>query len=279
MNKVLFHRCITNYSSFGEVTFCDTEMKFCITIFDDANKIYFDKNSSSAFSDFKCRLFSLLESKFETKYYPSGNVYYAGEVLYTKMPDGTLKMDAHGQGILYYDQPDLKIKYSGEFENGYFDGAGVFFNSSGTISLKVNNISNGIPTQKGKLVLNFKYRKETIDIDFFKVLDNMGINNNNSKIQFVMSDEFIESLTESVCNFDEITFTDLKFSEETSDEKMTKIYKLIYEIRQLQYTQRHEINEVIEYNQYFMTSLKIMFLIFGVYINFRLFIKYNVQSS
>jgi hypothetical protein len=49
-------------------------------------------------------------------------------------------------------------------------GAGVFFNAAGTISLKANNISNGIPTQKGKLEINFKTRKElTCNYLFFEV--------------------------------------------------------------------------------------------------------------
>lgn len=273
MNKVLFHRFITNYSSFGEVDFCETNMKFSVTIFDTMHKIYFDKNSSSAFSDFKSRLCSLLESRFETKHYPSGNVYYAGEVLYTKLDDGTLKMDAHGQGIVYYDQPNLKIKYSGEFENGYFDGAGVFFNADGTISLKANNISKGIPTQKGKLEINFKTKKETINIDFFTVFDEIDINDNNSKVQFVMSNDFLEILAESVCKFDDTTLEELKFNEETTEDKITKIYKLLCEIKQLQDTQQYELIEVIKNYRYNMIAVNIMLVLFVLYVNFRIFLK------
>jgi len=273
MNKVLFHRFITNYSSFGEVDFCETNMKFSVTIFDTMHKIYFDKNSSSAFSDFKSRLCSLLESRFETKHYPSGNVYYAGEVLYTKLDDGTLKMDAHGQGIAYYDEPNLKIKYSGEFENGYFDGVGVFFNSAGTISLKANNISNGIPTQKGKLEINFKTWKESVNIDFFTVFDEIDINDNNSKVQFVMSDNFLEILAESVCNFDDTTLEELKFNEETNEDKITKIYKLLCEIKLLQNIQENQLVEVINYNRYNMLGLNIMAALFAIYVNYRIFMK------
>jgi hypothetical protein len=271
MNKVLFHRFITNYSTFGEVNFCDTDLKFTITIFDTMHKIHFDKNSSSAFSDFKTKLCSLLESKFETEYYPSGNVYYAGEVLYTKKGDGALKIEAHGQGIVYYDQPGLKIKYSGEFENGFFDGVGVFFNIDGTISLKANNICNGIPTQKGKLEVNFKTRKETVNIDFFTVFDEIDINNNNSKIKFVMSDEFLEILTESVCKFDNTSLEELKFNEETSEEKITRIYKLLWEIKQQQNIQQHEFVEIIKYNRYNIIGLNIMIILFAMFINYRIF--------
>jgi len=275
MNKVLFHRFITNYSSFGVVDFCDTNMSFYITIFDSMHKLFFDKNSSSAYSDFKTRLCSLLESRFETKNYSSGNVYYAGEVLYTKLDDGTLKIDAHGQGIVYYDQPGLKIKYSGEFENGFFDGTGVFFNPEGTISLKANNISNGIPTQKGKLEINFKSRKETISIDFFTVFDDIDINDNNSKVEFIMSDEFIDTLTESVCKFDDTSLEELKFNEESNEDKINKIYKLLCEIKQLQDIQQHGFIELIKYNRLNIMALKIVALIFGFYINYRIFLGKN----
>jgi len=266
LNKVLFHQFITN--SFGKVEFNDEELKFTLTYQDTKNDIIFDKNSSSAYTEFKNNMLTLVNSRFETEYYSSGNIMYVGEVLYTN--DNRVP---NGNGIMYYDLPNHKIKYSGEFENGAFDGVGVFHDKFGIISLKANNISNGIPTQKGKLEINFKTWKESVNIDFFTVFDEIDINDNNSKVQFVMSDNFLEILAESVCNFDDTTLEELKFNEETNEDKITKIYKLLCEIKLLQNIQENQLVEVINYNRYNMLGLNIMAALFAIYVNYRIFMK------
>lgn len=218
-NKVLFHQYITN--NFGKVEFDDAELKITLTYLTKVNKIIFDKNSSSAYTEFKNEMSSLVNLKFETEFYESGNVMYVGEVLYT---DG--KRHPHGNGNMYYDLPDYRIKYSGEFEDGVFDGAGLFYDKTGIISLKVNNISNGIPTQNGKLFINFKNNNETFDIDFFDIWDEIDIFDNKSKIELVMSDEFLDKLAEHFCDFDD-DYDKLMFNEKSLDEKISQVWSLI----------------------------------------------------
>ena len=220
VNKILFHQFITN--SFGKVEFDDKELKFTLTLQDIENSIIFDKNSSCAYSKFKN--------------HKSGNVLYVGQVLYIEE-----KRIPHGNGIMYYDLPDHKVKYSGEFENGTFDGAGLFYNKTGVISLKVNNISNGIPTQKGKLYLNFKNKNETYDIDFFNIWDEIDVIDNKSKVDLVMSDEFLNTLAEYLCDFEDKTFDELMFNEKSLDDKLDQIWDILCTINDNQNTHYNEI--------------------------------------
>ena len=98
--------------------------------------------------------------KNEIEYYPSGNEWYVGEVLYKKGSDDVVNERLpNGNGTFYYDTPSHKIKYTGEFEEGLYDGSGTFYSTDGKMNVVSLNISNGIPTQKGKLNINFSKRK------------------------------------------------------------------------------------------------------------------------
>jgi hypothetical protein len=186
--------------------------------------IKFDKNSSSAFTEFKNQLSTLLNSKFETKYYPGGNVLYVGHVLHSKEDETTIKIEPNGDGVLYYDLPNHKIKYIGEFENGVPDGAGIFYDKTGKIKLTANNISNGIPTQKGKLEFCYKLHKQQINIDFFKLWDELQVCSNAEKVSLVMSDTFLDTLVTNTCEFIDTSFEEICFNEKTLDEKLFEIY-------------------------------------------------------
>ena len=229
MNQTLFHQFITN--NFGQVEFFDEIME-CILICPNNNYIIkFDKNSSSAFTEFKNQLSTLLNSKFETEFYPSGNTLYVGNVLHVKENEVLLKRQPNGFGVLYYDLPDHKMKYSGEFENGLPDGAGVFYDKTGKIKLTANNISNGVPTQKGKLEFNFKTNKQVFKIEFSKLWDDVNIND-NTKALFATSDTFLDIVVENVYKSDEMPLKELHFNEKSVDEKLVEIKKQLELIKE-----------------------------------------------
>ena len=99
-------------------------------------------------TDFKKNLLELMGTKNETIYYPNGRIWYVGEVLHVKENDSVVDRIANGNGTWYYDGLSSRIKYQGEWENGKFDGAGIFYSYDGKMSISANNISGGIPTQK-----------------------------------------------------------------------------------------------------------------------------------
>ena len=241
------HQFITN--SFGQVQFDDETLEFTLTTsFGIINRIMFDSNSSSAYTEFKKQLTSLVNTKFETEYYPSGRVYYVGEVLYV-VGEKTNERVSNRNGIVYYDLPDHKIKYSGQFENGSFDGSGVFYNKNGTITLRANNISNGIPTQKGKLEIIFKSKKEVIDIDFFDSWDNINCYDNKSKVDLVMSDHYLDDLAFSQFDFDDMTQDDVEFISKSTDEKINDIRSLLKTIQTEQELYYSELESITRSGQ------------------------------
>jgi hypothetical protein len=242
MNRILFHQFIT--SNFGEIEYSDENMECMLSCLNNDYVIKFDKNSSSAFTEFKKQLSTLFNSKFETEYYPSGNVLYTGTVLHV-MENGTIpKRQPHGHGILYYDLPDHNIKYSGEFENGIPDGAGVFYDKLGKIKLTANNISSGIPTQKGKLELFYKFNNQVVTVDFFDLWDELDIDTNANKVSLVMSDTFLVTLVKNVCDFSNMIYENVLFNEKSLDEKIISLHNLVHDLQ----------TEQIKYHEYMRNS-------------------------
>jgi len=225
-NQTLLYKFITN--NFADISYNDTNMECVLNYSDDVSVIKFDKYSSSAYTKFKNHLDTLVNSKFETEYYPSGRVLYVGEVLYVK-EDEVVKRQPNGSGIIYYDMPNHKIKYYGEFENGLPDGAGIFYDKTGNIKLKANNISKGVPVQKGKLNVSFKSKKEEVDVNFPSIFKKY-ISDSNVR-DFVMSDNFLDIVASNVCNFENITFDELCFDEKVLDDKLVEIRKLLYTLK------------------------------------------------
>ena len=250
-NLLLLSQIITN--SISELNFNDTTMEFTI----NTSKITFDKNSSSAYSQFKKLIINMINTKFETEYYPSGNIFYVGEVL-TKNGN---KRVPDGQGFMYYDSPDLKLKYSGQFEDGSFDGAGVFYNKTGNINLKANNISKNIPTQKGKLDVKFKNKKETFDFDFFDIWDDLNVLDDKAIIELVMSDDFIDRLTDFFADLDEESeesFEEFKFELKSTDEKLCEIRSQLQEIKSDIDTKYNDISKSASNNNLNIILLQVL---------------------
>ena len=134
--ETLFYKFMTN--DFADVMF-DDNMRSCTLTYKDYNNndllqstIKFDSSSTSAYTEFKKCFGEHLNSKYEVEYYPSGRELYIGEVLYKKDENGILLARIpNGSGTIYYDLPDHKIQYDGEFEEGLYDGAGIFYNNDG----------------------------------------------------------------------------------------------------------------------------------------------------
>ena len=116
--------------------------------------ISFDKSSSSAFTKFVTDIEKYVNTKFGELYYPSGFIRYIGPIK-NGLPEGK-------NGIEYYDLPGDIIKFEGEFEEGVYDGTGIFYSKCGSISLKVNNLTNGVPYDFGTI----RVRDEKHQVDF-----------------------------------------------------------------------------------------------------------------
>jgi len=123
--------------------------------FEGDNKIgiKFDKSSSQSFEQFKADLTKHINTSYVVLNYDSGNIQYSGQFV-----DG--KVD--GIGTEFYDTPEQKIKYQGEFEDNLYDGSGVFFSYDGSLEIKINNISRGLPNGKVKLTIHRNKRKKII---------------------------------------------------------------------------------------------------------------------
>jgi len=232
-NQTLLYKFMTN--DFAKATFEDTERK-CIlcckkansNIFTNTFTIVFDSSSSSAYSEFKKTYNEFVNSKYETEYYPSERVMYVGEVLYKKEANDIItERIPNGTGVLYYDLPDQMIKYVGEFENGMYDGAGIFYTTDGKISIQANNISAGIPTQKAKISINFKTKQETLEINMNEVWDKFMLSSKDLKKKLVLTDTFVNEVSYLYWNY-----TDLEehtLCEKSTDDKFVALWETLRE--------------------------------------------------
>jgi hypothetical protein len=236
-NVVLLYKHITN--KFAKVDFNDSE-RMCTIIYNGGynqkttytSTMKFDDSSSSAYSDFKTNFESSLNSSFETEYYPSGRVMYIGEMLYNKTEDGNPKNRVpNGDGTLYFNSFNKAIKYDGEFDDGKYDGRGQFYNKEGKITLTALNISNGIPTQKGKLNINFTNKHEVIELTFSEIWEKLGLTNKEQRKKFVMNDNFVNEITKLYWKNDDVGINELSFRENPASEQRSVLWKELKSLR------------------------------------------------
>lgn len=226
-NQILLYKFITN--NFANVEFDDIKKICYLTYsgkFDNTyitSLILFDDNGASAYSDFKKNLEIQLNSNYITINYKSGNIRYNGEVI---NHDKSLNYDSkyNGKGTEYYDTINNYPKYSGEYENGLYDGSGTFYGFNNKVHIIVNNISNGIPTQKGKLYINFDKMKDVINLEFTSEFwDKFNIYNKNSKQEFVKSNTFVNEIVHKFWNKQYIS--ELVFMDKSINEKYFELYQ------------------------------------------------------
>jgi hypothetical protein len=269
-NQTLLHKFMTN--NFAKVVFDDNTTN-CTISYKDGNSrnvytstIQFDSNSSSAYSDFAKRFTEMYNSKYETEYYPSGREAYVGEVLYKKGKDDVVVgRSPNGKGTVYYDLPGYKIKYSGEFENGLYDGAGIFYSQDNKISLIAKNISAGIPTQKARLVFNYSKRKDTIEIAFNEVWDRYNISDKIMRKNIILSDSFVSDLAKSYWTPNDIPMEALVFQDKSIDDKYLEIWNTLRvqdsKLNQLVFDNNNnqEKNKLLLYILFTMSTSLILF--------------------
>ena len=265
-NISLLYKFIT--SNFANVSF-DDDNKICSLLYKDGysrsldyeSKIEFDSSSSSAYSTFKNEFEKLLNCKKETEYYDSGRVKYIGDV----QTDDDEK-SYQGEGTLYYDSYYNRIKYSGEFDDNQYDGAGKFYNYDNNVVLVANNISNGIPVQKGKLHVNFRHRQEMIDVDFDELWFKFELTDKSQKRKFANSDNFVNMIAASYLDKTDKKMSQLIFEDRPPLEQNVAIWSDLQEVRKELMVIRNDIN-VNMTNMVTVTKALTSVLLFSLLVN------------
>ena len=237
--ETLLYKFVTK--NFAKVEFEDDNRKIYLEYNDGYERsiiyrslIEFDSSSSSAYSTFKESFEKLINSKLETKYYSSGRIKYTGETLEVEDEDSIYD----GYGTLYYDTSNLKKKYSGDFENNEYDGSGIFYHKDSSVVLTANNISDGIPNQKGKLTINISGEEHKIEFLFSELWEDFNLPTRKSKRDFVSDDKFVSEVAKFYWPINEKEIDDICFEEKTLEEQNLI---LLNEIKLL----RSEIKEII----------------------------------
>ena len=184
-------------------------------------KIYFD--SASAYAQFNENIKRIFNKHHREYYYSSGCLMYDGSILEKK--SGVQRC---GKGKHYYDKPTRKLKYEGDFEDCYYDGAGVFYNYDGNIKLVANNISKGIPTQKGMLIFTFNGVCQNMSINFNELWSKFNIDPADKKniTKIVSTDEFVLKVGEIYWleKYPTIPLGQKIFTEKCSQDKFVELW-------------------------------------------------------
>jgi len=233
-NVRILYRYISK--DFAEVGLYDSEttvmltFKDCYTSNRFSYKLVFDKNSKSSYNSFKKELTTLMNTSNRTLYYNSGNEKYLGTI---STENDESKMN--GSGTLYYDNSNHAIKYSGEFENDEFDGAGRFQNREGNIVLVANNISNGIPVMKGKLFVNFREMKRTIEVNFLDFWTKIGVDAKVNRRTITKSNNFVKVVASQYLENGKENIEKMLFEDKTTEQQNMIIWKRLDNLRKEQH--------------------------------------------
>ena len=266
-NVTWFHKLITN--NFAEVSFNDKSHE-CILSYkegftrsvDVKSTILFDKSSSSAYSTFQTNLNAMVNSRLESEYYSNGRLLYTGEVLYKDSDNGTKARVPNGEGTLYYNNLSQSVKYSGEFEDGKFDGAGTFYSKDGHIKIQANNISNGIPTQRGKLLISYKNANDVIDLNFREVMEKLKLESKDSQRNFVLSDTFVNQVTSAYWHHPDMSMNQLEFVNMKVKDQQLEIWNEIKCLREeVQRNREIALRNSNETQMFFLKTLLLMFTV------------------
>lgn len=271
-NRVLLYKFMTN--NFATVLFDDVLTKCTLSCNDSFSKmksdytLTFDSSSSSAYSNFKKHFNEMCSTTTDTLYYPSGRELYIGEVLTNKE---TGEGVPNGKGTLYYDLHGYRVKYNGEFEGGVYDGSGTFYSMDGKISLVAKNISSGLPTQHGKLDINYSKKKDTSYIKFNEVWEKFKLSDKKDMRNLVMSDTFITSLAKSYWCNDEVSMESLIYQEKSIDEKTFELWTKMNRLEDTLYEMRTEYASIEKRTRGLITRITIfstsMIIFLGILFN------------
>ena len=232
-NVRILYRYISK--DFAEVGLFDNEttvmltFKDCYTSNRFSYKLVFDKNSKSSYNSFKKELTTLMNTSNRTLYYNSGNEKYLGAIS-TENDESMM----NGSGTLYYDNSNHAVKYSGEFEDNMFDGAGRFQNREGNIVLVANNISNGIPVMKGKLFINFREMKRTIEVNFLEFWTKIGVDTKLNRRTITSSNNFVKIVASQYLENGKENIEKMLFEDKTNEQQNMIIWKRLDILRKEQ---------------------------------------------
>jgi len=226
-NQELLYKYISN--NFSQVSFLtnDDNHECLLKYFDKIEyntTFYFDSQSASSFTHFTETFNNMINNKIETIKYPSGHLYYFGKTVNNR----NIKQP-HGLGTVHYDTVASKVKYTGEFEYGKYDGAGEFFNYDNKISIKANNISNGIPTQTGVLTIKLGVKSELYDIDFNYLFESLKLTEKKDKQFFVNSDKFVNKVAKLYWTREE-SIKSVIFREQNINDKQLEIWNQLLKL-------------------------------------------------
>tara|TARA_B110000879_G_C11168436_1_gene512430 strand:+ start:2254 stop:3213 length:960 start_codon:yes stop_codon:yes gene_type:complete len=229
-NIKILYRYISK--DFAQVEYRDSDRTVILTFknyYNSSNisyKLVFDKNSTSSYNNFKKELSTLINTTNRTLYYNSGNEKYLGNI---SSEDDNHVMN--GSGTLYYNNSNHNVKYTGEFEDNMFDGAGRFQNKEGSIVLIANNISNGIPNTKGKLFINFREMNRTIEINFLDFWTKIKIDSKNDRRHLVKSDNFVKIIATHYLDNGKEYIENMLFEDKSTEQQNMIIWKKLDDMK------------------------------------------------
>ena len=121
---------------------------------------------------------------------------------------------------------DAAVSYGVITENGMYDGSGTFYSMDGKMSIQCNNISNGIPTQKGKLHINFNNKKETHEFQFNEIWEKFSLATKEERKEYVNSCDFVLCIAKLYWK-DDTTMEELIFQDKPLGEQYTELWKIM----------------------------------------------------
>jgi hypothetical protein len=274
-NVTWFHKLITN--NFASVDFNDDHSECYLNYkegfsrsLDFKSTISFDKSSSSAYSTFKKVFTELLNSKCESEYYSNGRLLYTGEVLYKENATELKSRVPNGDGTLYYDNLAQSAKYMGEFEDGKYDGGGMFFSKDGNLKLRANNISNGIPTQKGKLHISFPNVNEVVELNFREMWEKLNLTSKDSQRNFVLSDNFVNKVTSLYWKHPDLNMNQLEFVNMNVKDQQLELWNEVKSLQEMVKQNKEAILKTSNEQQTSFTKTLLMMFILNFGITFLL---------
>lgn len=209
--------------NFYNLTFGENICEFSIkeNLMDKKVKIEFDRYSRSAFNKFKEQFEINLKKKDSYLLYDNGNLKYDGQVV-----DGK----ESGKGTLFY-KDTFATKYAGEFENGEFDGVGIFFNKSGSMRIEAYNIADGIPNRSGKILIDSPGIKKEILFEWDRIYKYHDMVTKTEKKEFVSDNYFVESVCEFLLKGEHISLDTIRFLEKDVGEQNRIIHQEIENLK------------------------------------------------
>ena len=235
--------------------------------------IKFDSANSIEWTNYKTLLQSIINTKNEIEFYPSKNIMYIGNMIYMDCVYKECMRLFHGNGTLFYDKPTNNIMYNGDFNNGLFDGIGVFYSIDNNISIICNNIVNGIPKDKGQININYPNYELIKEFNFYDIWNKSNIMTNENIIRFVKSNKFVDTITKLIWT-NLKSLDDYKFEIMQSNDKLNLLYSKIKIIDQQMTKYRQSIKQ-LEYDNFMQFSI-FLFLFFILIIS-NMYILYRIE--